>query len=101
MIQEVAILNVVEDRVDEFQSAFEQAQVLVKKMPGYVSHQLSRCVENDGRFLLSIYWKTLEDHTQGFRESQEYVQWKKMLHHFYDPFPVVEHYEVILSNDTI
>jgi len=97
MVQELAILDVIKGKEVEFQAAFKEAQKLVTQMPGYISHQLSRCVENESRFLLSINWQTLEDHTKGFRESKEYLQWKAMLHHFYDPFPVVEHYEVIFK----
>jgi hypothetical protein len=39
----------------------------------------------------------LEDHTFGFRGSPEYQEWRRLLHHFYDPFPEVEHYEVVAS----
>jgi hypothetical protein len=43
-----------------------------------------------------VQWATLTDHEIGFRQSAEYQQWKKLLHHFYDPFPTVEHYESVL-----
>lgn len=43
-------------------------------------------------------WQTLEDHTQGFRGSEAYQEWRRLLHHFYDPFPVVEHYESVISH---
>lgn len=42
-------------------------------------------------------WVTLEDHTQGFRGSAQYQEWRALLHHFYDPFPTVEHYECLPS----
>jgi heme-degrading monooxygenase HmoA len=64
-------------------------------MPGYVSHQLQRCIENQNRYILLINWQNLVDHTIGFRSSSQYQEWKKLLHHFYDPFPTVEHYELI------
>jgi hypothetical protein len=38
----------------------------------------------------------LEHHTEGFRQSTQYLEWKQLLHHFYDPFPVVEHYYSVL-----
>ena len=65
--------------------------------PGYISHELQRCVENRSRYLLLVRWVTLEDHTVGFRTSPEYQRWKALLHHFYDPFPTVEHYEKVHS----
>ena len=93
MILEVAILNVIPGREDEFIKAFSEAQVIIAKMAGYISHQLKRCVENSGRFILLVEWERHSDHTEGFRRSIEYQEWKRLLHHFYDPFPVVEHYD--------
>jgi len=64
-------------------------------MPGFRSLRLSRCVERPSRYLLLVEWRELEDHTEGFRGSPEYEAWRALLHHFYDPFPTVEHYEDI------
>jgi heme-degrading monooxygenase HmoA len=61
-------------------------------MPGYISHNLRRCIEKPSRYILLVSWEKLEDHTVGFRGSAEYGQWKSLLHHYYDPFPEVEHY---------
>jgi heme-degrading monooxygenase HmoA len=47
---------------------------------------------------LLVWWNRLEDHTVGFRGSPEYQEWKRLLHHFYDPFPEVEHYAAPLAN---
>ena len=95
MILEVAILDVIPGRESEFQAAFEKASPIISSMPGYVSHQLQRCVEKQNRYILLVNWEKLEDHTIGFRGSEGYQTWRKLLHHFYDPFPVVEHYELI------
>ena len=95
MILEVAILDVIPGQEDEFQVAFAKASPIIASMPGYVSHQLQRCVERQNRYILLVSWETLEAHTVGFRGSEQYQQWKKLLHHFYDPFPTVEHYEMV------
>jgi len=92
MVLEVAILNVVPDRVAEFEQAFGEAQSIISCMPGYQRHELRRCVEAPARHLLLVWWEDLESHTVGFRGSPEYQQWKALLHHFYEPFPEVEHY---------
>ena len=90
MILEVATLDV---RLGaEFEKAFAQAQRIIASMKGYISHELRHCVEQEGRYLLLVKWETIEDHTEGFRGSKEYQQWRRLLHHFYDPFPTVEHY---------
>jgi len=91
-ILEVAVLNVRPGMEDEFEAAFAQAAPIIASMPGYVSHQLKRCLEVPNRYLLLVNWVSLEAHTVGFRGSPEYQRWKQLLHHFYDPFPVVEHY---------
>jgi heme-degrading monooxygenase HmoA len=66
-------------------------------MPGYISHELRGCLEHSTRYMLLVQWQTLEDHTVGFRGSPQYQEWKALLHHFYDPFPTVEHYSTPLS----
>ncbi len=93
MILEVAILNVRLGQAADFESAFVIAQSIISSMPGYVSHELQRCIEDQNKYLLLVYWETLESHTIGFRQSTEYLEWKALLHDFYDPFPTVEHFE--------
>ena len=95
MVLEVAILDVIPGQSREFETAFTQAQAIISSMPGYVSHQLQKCIEKPGRYILLVNWKTLEDHTKGFRGSAQYQEWRRLLHHFYDPFPEVEHYEMV------
>jgi heme-degrading monooxygenase HmoA len=92
MVLEVAVLDVRPGMASEFESAFARAEPIIASMKGYRRHELRRCVEIENRYLLLVWWDTLEDHTVGFRGSPEYQQWKALLHHFYDPFPVVEHY---------
>jgi heme-degrading monooxygenase HmoA len=93
MILECAVLDVKPDRAGEFEKAFAEAQRIIAASPGYIGHELQRCVEKPNRYLLLVRWRALEDHTEGFRKSAAYQDWKRLLHHFYDPFPTVEHYE--------
>ena len=92
MILEVAVLNIKPSMEEEFEKAFAEAQQIISTSNGYSSHQLKKCIETPNRYLLLVNWETLEHHTVGFRQSEEYNEWSAMLHHFYDPFPVVEHY---------
>ena len=93
MILEVAVLNVRSGQSPEFERAFEIAQGIISSAPGYISHELHRCLEVENQYLLLVRWRSLEDHTEGFRKSRDYAEWKRLLHHFYDPFPEVGHYE--------
>ena len=92
MILEVAILDVIPGQQAMFQAAFAEAERIIGTARGYVSHELKRCIEKPSRYILLVNWQRLEDHTEGFRGSPEYQEWKALLHHFYDPFPEVEHY---------
>jgi len=97
VITEHALLDVVPGREDEFMASMERAKALIAGQPGFVSLRVERCVESPSRFLLLVEWAHLEDHTEGFRGSAAYEQWRATLHHFYDPFPVVEHYETVVT----
>ena len=97
MILEAAALNVKPGHETAFENAFREAQAIIASMPGFVALELQHCIEAKSRYLLLVRWDKLEDHTVGFRESVQYQQWKKLLHHFYEPFPVVEHYETVIG----
>ena len=92
MILEHAPLPVRPGMADEFLAAFAEARPIIAGMPGCRGVRLSRCVEDPDQFLLLVEWDTLEDHTEGFRGSPEYDEWKALLHHFYEPFPTVLHF---------
>jgi heme-degrading monooxygenase HmoA len=99
MTLEVAILNVRAGQEAEFENAMREASPLIRATPGFVSMDLRRCAETPNRYLLQVSWRTIEDHTIGFRESDRYQRWRELLHHFYDPFPAVEHYGESLPTD--
>lgn len=95
MVLEAASLDVIPGREAEFERAFREASPLIAGSDGYLGHELHRCLESPSRYLLLVRWRELEDHTQGFRGSPAYERWRALLHHFYDPFPTVEHFEPV------
>jgi heme-degrading monooxygenase HmoA len=99
MILEVAILDIRSGLTTEFEAAFKTASSIISAMPGYIFYELQKCLEQPHRYILLVRWQTLEDHTIGFRQSPQYQQWRALLHHFYDPFPTVEHYTAIVKSD--
>ena len=96
MITEHALLEVVPGQEPEFVEAMEQATTIIAASPGFISLRVERCVERPSGFLLLVEWDTVEAHTEGFRNSEAYQEWRALLHHFYDPAPVVEHFETVL-----
>ena len=97
MILEHAPLTVRPGEQEAFEAAFGRAERLIAAVPGFRRLSLSRCLERDTGYLLLVEWDRLEDHTEGFRGSPSYQQWRALLHSFYDPFPVVEHYTTVLA----
>lgn len=95
MVLEHALLSVRPGREAEFEDSFSQAKGIIAGMPGFGGLTLSRCLERSSTYLLLVRWNEVEDHTVGFRGSSEYQQWRRLLHHFFEPFPVVEHYEQV------
>lgn len=98
MILEVAPLQIRPGQAANFEAAFLKAQAIIASMPGYLSHELQRCLERENEYILLVRWRSLQDHETGFRTSPQYQEWKALLHHFYDPFPTVSHYEPVCAN---
>jgi heme-degrading monooxygenase HmoA len=93
-VLEVAVLDVRNGQAEAFREAFAEAEAIIASAPGFGGLELRRCLESDHRFLLLVHWDSVDSHEVGFRGSPEYQRWKELLHPFYDPFPVVEHYVV-------
>jgi heme-degrading monooxygenase HmoA len=92
VVLEIAVLRVRVGEGPRFEAAFHEAQQSLRIAEGYISHELRRCVEAENEYVLLVHWRSLEDHTKGFRSSAQYQRWRALLHHFYDPFPTVQHY---------
>jgi heme-degrading monooxygenase HmoA len=95
VIAEHALLEVKAGQEAAFEAAFAEAKTIIAAMPGFRSLELHRCIETPHRYLLLVAWERIEDHTEGFRKSAMYERWRELLHHFYDPFPVVEHFDLV------
>jgi heme-degrading monooxygenase HmoA len=97
MITEHALLPVIPGQEAEFIETMDRAKAIIAASPGFLSLRVARCLERPSHFLLLVEWETLEAHTEGFRGSEAYQEWRELLHHFYDPFPVVEHFETVAT----
>lgn len=97
MIHEVAVLFLKDGAESRFEEDFKLAGQYISSIAGYIGHSLKKCIEQKNKYLLLVDWDKLENHTIGFRQSSQYLDWKKLLHHYYDPFPVVEHFETVIE----
>ena len=100
MVLEHAVLPVRPGTEGQFLEQFDEAKQIISAMEGFRSLTLSRCVERPSTYLLLVTWDSLEDHTEGFRKSEGYQEWRRLLHHFYEPFPTVEHFEQVFRVGT-
>ena len=98
MILEVATLNIKENLEQQFELDFLKAGKYISSIKGYKSHTLRKCIEQKSKYILLVEWETIENHNIGFRTSEAYSKRKTLLHHYYDPFPLVEHYKTIIKN---
>lgn len=98
MITEHVLLPVIPGQEDAYEKAFTRAKKVILAAPGCLGLTLSRCVERPNTYLLLVQWQRIEDHMVGFRESEAFLEWRSLLHHFYDPAPVVEHFEQVQSS---
>ena len=101
MIQEVAFLYIKEGKQQLFERDFKIAGKYISSIKGYIGHKLQRCVEQNNKYILLVNWNKLQDHTIGFRQSEVYTKWRDLLHHYYEPFPIVEHFETIIENKSL
>ena len=92
MVTEIATLDVKVGSSPEFEKDFKVASQYLVAIEGYLGHTLKKCLERANRYLLTVEWTSVEAHEVGFRGSENYQKWKALLHHYYDPFPTVEHY---------
>ncbi|MCG9510937.1 antibiotic biosynthesis monooxygenase [Acinetobacter pittii] len=93
MIIEHVHLSIKSGQSEAFLKAFEQAKHIVYPMEGFKAVQLIKHATAPHHYVLMIFWDEIENHTEGFRKSEAYHEWKALLHPFYDPMPTVEYYE--------
>lgn len=98
MILEAANLFVKPNLASQFEADFVKASQYISSIDGYLGHRLEKCLEVENKYLLLVEWQDFESHTVGFRTSEAYFEWKKLLHHYYEPFPIVEHFETVFEN---
>jgi heme-degrading monooxygenase HmoA len=82
------------------QAAFEEAIVrgvttVISQAQGFAGWKVNKGVESPERYLLQIFWQTLEDHTVGFRGGPLFAQWRAIVGPFFAAPPQVEHYTLV------
>ena len=92
MIVEHALITIRPGSEAQFETVFPTAAKVLAASHGYVSHALRRSIETPNRYALTVHWRTLEDHTIGFRGSASFAQWRGLVGPFFETAPLVEHF---------
>ena len=95
MILEAAVLSIAPAHKAPFEAAYAQARLVIAQSVGFLSVQLQRCMEVEGRYLLLVQWRTLEDRVVGFRQSPLFAQWRALIGPYFTAPPELQHYEQV------
>ncbi|MNQ64795.1 Antibiotic biosynthesis monooxygenase [compost metagenome] len=93
MIYEIALLSVHKKDVERFRRAFSDVAPLLSRAKGYGGHLLAQGIETPESFNLIVRWKSLEDHTPGFEESDDHRTFMTGLQEYFSEEPRVYHME--------
>lgn len=100
MILEHADIRIDPARAADFEAAIERgARTVITGAKGFRGFKVNRSLESPGRYILMIYWDTLEDHTVGFRQSPAFAEWRGIVGAFFLQPPVVEHLALVCKSD--
>ena len=99
MILEIADIRIQPGQQAEFQKAIEQGlNTIASQAKGFRGAKVNHGIENPERYVLQIFWDTLEDHTVGFRESELFTQWRAIVGPFFAAPPQVEHFDLTFQS---
>lgn len=97
MILELAHITISKQKQEAFEDALGKAKEVLNQADGYVSHEFKRCMEEGSKYILLINWESLEAHTEGFRKSELFKEWRDLIGGFFVEPPQVYHYQSILK----
>ena len=92
MVLEVALIDVLEGREEEFEAAYAKAYPLLAESPGLRSVRMTRGIETRSRFVLLVEWDSIDAHIDNFRASDRFTQWRALIGPYFDGAPRVEHF---------
>jgi len=100
MILEHADIRIHPGQQTAFKEAIERGlRTVISGARGFHGFKVNQGIENPERYVLQIFWATLEDHTVGFRESPAFANWRAIVGPFFAAPPVVEHFELVLKSE--
>ncbi|MBK6850436.1 MAG: antibiotic biosynthesis monooxygenase [Burkholderiales bacterium] len=99
MILEVADIRIQPGKQAEFDAAIQRGvETVIAKAVGFKGYKVNKCIETPERYLLQIWWATLENHTVDFRGSPAFAEWRAIVGPFFAQPPLVEHFNLVAQS---
>lgn len=98
MILEAGYVFIKPGQEIEFEEKFKQATQYIAATKGYIRHQLQRCIEQENKYLLLVEWESVEAHMVNFRQSKNFVEWRKLIGSYFESPPNMEHFNFVFGN---
>ena len=100
MILELADIRIHTGQQAAFDEAIQRGvNEIISNAKGFQGYKVNKGIENPERYILQIFWETLENHTVDFRESPAFAQWRAIVGSFFAVAPTVEHFILLAKSD--
>lgn len=99
MILELADIRIHPGQNAAFDEAIQRGlREVIGKAKGFQGFKVNKGIESPERYILQIFWDTLDNHTVDFRQSEAFVQWRAIVGPFFAAPPVVEHFDLLAKS---
>lgn len=99
MILELADIRIHPGQQEQFDAAIQRGlDDVISKAKGFSGFKVNKGIESPERYVLMIFWETLENHTVDFRESPAFLQWRSIVGPFFAAPPTVEHFSLLTKS---
>jgi heme-degrading monooxygenase HmoA len=99
MILELADIRIHAGQQAAFDEAIQRGlRTVIHKARGFRGFKVNKGLESPERYILMIFWDTLEDHTVHFRQSPAFAEWRAIVGPFFATPPVVEHFTLLTKS---
>ncbi len=100
MILELADIRIHPGQQAAFDEAIQRGVLtVISRAKGFQGYKVNKGIESPERYILQIFWETLENHTIDFRQSPAFAEWRAIVGSFFAGAPTVEHFNLLAKSD--